>query len=265
LNRRRSGKTSGIALAATLFAVACGSRGAPGAKIVRVAAAADLRFALDELTVSFKRAHADIDLSVSYGSSGSFFAQLLNRAPFDVFLSADVVYPRQLAARGLTLPDSEFTYAVGRLVLWTRADAPVDVAGGLSALHDARVRHVAIANPEHAPYGRAAEAAMRSAGVFDRVAPKLVFGDNVSQALQFVQSGAADAGIVALSLALSPPIRREGRFVEIPPESYPPIEQRGAILSWAADADAARRFRTFMISADARAVLNRYGFSLPGG
>ena len=255
-----------LAVLATLVAavgVACGSRAAP-AKTVRIAAAADLRFALDELTASFKRANPDLDLAVSYGSSGSFFAQLLNRAPFDVFLSADVDYPRQLAARGLTLPGSEFTYAFGHIVLWTSAGAPVDVTrSGMNGLVDPRVRHVAIANPEYAPYGRAAVAAMRTDGVYEQVAAKLVFGENVSQALQFVQSGAADVGIIALSVALSPPVRHDGRFIEVPPESYPPIEQGGAILKWA-DAGPARQFRSFITGPDARAVLKRHGFSFPG-
>src|SRR5207302_10205655 len=136
--------------------------------VVRVAAAADLRFALDELTTGFKAAHRDVDVTISFGSSGTFFAQLANHAPFDVFLSADMKYPQQLAERGLTLPGAEFTYAVGRIVLWTCATSPIGVThAGMSALTDRRVMHVSIANPEHAPYGRAAQAAMRSAGVYD--------------------------------------------------------------------------------------------------
>jgi molybdate transport system substrate-binding protein len=249
-----------------LAAVVSCRRPAPGPVVVRVAAAADLRFALDELTAAFKARHHDVDLSVSYGSSGSFFAQLLNHAPYDVFLSADINYPRQLADRGLTLPGAEFTYAIGRLVLWTPAASPIDITHrGLDALVDGRVAHVAIANPAHAPYGRAAEAAMRAAGVYDRVAPKLVFGENVSQALQFVQSGAADAGLVALSLALSPAVARDGRYVEIPAADYPRMEQGGTIMSWTAAPDAARRFRAFLMDAEARAVLERYGFSPAAG
>jgi molybdate transport system substrate-binding protein len=252
-------------IAATAVGAACGSRATPPGRTVRIAAAADLRFALDDLTGAFKRTHGDIDLAVSYGSSGSFFAQLLNRAPFDVFLSADVAYPRQLTERGLTVPGSEFAYAAGHIVLWTPAASGLDVGrAGISALVDARVRHVAIPNPEHAPYGRAAEAAMRSAGIFDQVAPKLVFGENASQALQFVQSGAAEVGIVPMALALSPAVQRDGKFFEIPAASYPRIEQGGVILSWAADPGAAQQFRSFMTGAEARAVLERYGFSVPG-
>lgn len=254
-----------VALALSLGAGAACQRQAPARVAVRVAAAADLRFALNELTAAFKSAHPNVDVTVSYGSSGSFFAQLLNRAPFDVFLSADLNYPRQLADRGLILPGTEFTYGIGRVVLWTLASSPIDVThAGMNALTDPRVRHVAIANPEHAPYGRAAESALRSAGVYERVAPKLVFGENVSQALQFVQSGSAEVGIIALSLAVSPAVENAGRFLEIPLDSYPPIEQGGAILSWASNAEAARLFRSFMLSGDARGVLRRYGFFPPG-
>ena len=259
-----------VLLVAAVLALASGcgrsrplGRSAPA--VVRIAAAADLRFALEELTALFLKDHSDIALSASYGSSGTVYAQLVNRAPFDLFLSADVTYPRQLAERGLTLPGSEFTYAVGGIVLWVPASSPIDVARlGMSALKEPAIAHVAIANPEHAPYGRAAEAAMRAAGVYDLVKSKLVLGENVSQALQFVQSGSADVGIVALSLAVSPTVARAGRFWEVPLDAYPRIEQGGTILQWASNPDAARSFRSFMLGADGRAVLKRYGFFLPG-
>jgi molybdate transport system substrate-binding protein len=252
-------------LAAGLLAAGCGnSSDAPARRgRVRVAAAADLNAALSDVIVRFGAAH-DVDVSVSYGSSGTFYAQLLNQAPFDLFLSADVAYPNQLAARGLTLPQSEFTYAIGRLVLWAPTGSPLDVErDGLRALTAASVAHVAIANPEHAPYGRAAVAAMQAAGVYEGVRPKLVLGENVAQALQFVQSGAADAGVVALSLALAPNMQQKGRRFEIPVAGYPRLEQGGAILKWAADVDAARALRGFLLSADGQAILKRYGFSLP--
>ena len=231
---------------------------------VRVAAAADLNAALGDIITKFSAAH-DVDVSVSYGSSGTSYAQLLNQAPFDMFLSADVAYPNQLAAHGLTLPQSEFTYAIGRLVLWAPSSSPLDVEhDGLQALTSVSIAHVAIANPEHAPYGRAAVAAMQAAGVYDRVRPKLVVGENVGQAMQFVQSGAADAGIVALSLALAPNVMNKGRRFEIPVSTYPRLEQGGTILKWAADVDAARALRGFMLSADGQAILTQGGFFLPG-
>jgi molybdate transport system substrate-binding protein len=230
---------------------------------VRVAAASDLNAALSDVIARFGGAH-DVDVSVSYGSSGNFYAQLLNQAPFDLFLSADVAYPNQLAARGLTLPQSEFTYAIGRIAVWAPASSPLDLEhDGLQALTQSSVVHVAIANPEHAPYGRAAVAAMQAAGVYDRVRPKLVIGENIAQTMQFVQSGAADVGIVALSLALAPNVKGKGRVFEIPTSTYPRLEQGGTILKSAADVDAARALRGFLLSADGQAILKQYGFLPP--
>lgn len=230
---------------------------------MRVAAASDLNAALTDVIARFGGSH-DVDVTVSYGSSGNFYAQLLNQAPFDMFLSADVTYPNQLAARGLTLPQSEFTYAFGHLVLWAPQASPIDVEhGGLQSLKQASIAHVAIANPEHAPYGRAAVAAMQSAGVYDAVQPKLVLGENVAQAMQFVQSGAADVGLVAMSLTQAPAVKGKGRLFELPPNSYPRVEQGGTILKWAADVDAARALRGFLLSADGQSILKQFGFSLP--
>jgi molybdate transport system substrate-binding protein len=234
-------------------------------RAVRIAAAADLRYALEEITRQLKQARPDLDLQVAYGSSGTFFAQLVNGAPFDLFMSADIEYPRQLAARGLTVPDTEFTYGIGRLVLWVPAISPLDVEkAGMEALADPRVAHIAIANPEHAPYGRAAEAAMRRANVYDRVKSRIVFGENVSQALQFVQSGAAQASLVALSLAIAPAIKPTGRFWAVPGELHPRMDQGGVILRAAADVEAARAVRAFLQGDRGRAILKQYGFSLPG-
>ena len=252
-------------LCAAFVSAGCGSavEGPARRGRVRVAAAADMNVALGELITRFGASH-DVDVSVAYGSSGTFYAQLLNQAPFDMFLSADVAYPNQLAARGLTLPQSEFTYAIGRLALWAPSSSPLDVErDGLQALTRASIAHVAIANPAHAPYGRAAVAAMQAAGVYDTVSPKLVLGENVAQAMQFVQSGSADAGFVALSLALAPAVKGKGRLFEIPVSSYPRLEQGGTILKWAADIDAARALRGFLLSADGKAIFTQYGFSIP--
>jgi molybdate transport system substrate-binding protein len=243
--------------------VACGGGPPPTARRqVRVAAAADLNVALGDLIARFSASH-EVDVSVSYGSSGTFYSQLVNHAPFDLFFSADVEYPRQLAAQGLVLDGSEFVYATGRLVVWVPAASSLDPARGLAALAGAPIAHLAIANPAHAPYGRAAVAALRTAGVYDALQPKLVFGENVAQALQFVQTGAADAGIVALSLALAPALKDTGRFAELPAGSYPRIEQGGAILKAAGDAAAARAFRAYVLGSEGRAILTQYGFSLP--
>jgi molybdate transport system substrate-binding protein len=230
----------------------------PTSQKVTIAAAADLNFALPEIARQFHAAHPVIELDVAYGSSGNFFAQIGNRAPFDVFLSADVEYPRRLAAAGIGAGNSLFTYAVGRLVVWVPAASRFDPA---TALRDPDVKHVAIANPQHAPYGRAAQAALRTLGLYQSVEPKLVLGENIAQTLQFVESGAADAGIVALSLALAPPVRARGRYWEIPLDAYPRLEQGGILLK---DSNAARDFRVFLLSADGRRILKQYGFFVPG-
>jgi len=257
----RRGACRRLALWLAALAACAGWARAAGAEKLTVAAAADLRFALDELVPQFRAAHREVDLAVTYGSSGNFFAQIQNGAPFDVFLSADVDYPRRLIASGLANRGSLFLYGVGRIVVWVPAGSPLDPAGlGIHLLEAASVRHIAIANPQHAPYGRAAVAALRSLGVYDRVSPKLVLGENIAQAFEFVESGAAEAGIVALSLALKPGAR--GRYWEVPQDAYPKIEQGGVILS-RAPAGPAARFRAFLLSEEARRILKQYGFSVP--
>jgi molybdate transport system substrate-binding protein len=247
--------------------VAAGAAAAPpGAppRSVQVAAASDLKFALDEVVNAFKRRRPDVTVTVTYGSSGLFHAQLLSRAPFDVFLSADTDYPRQLRERGLGRGEV-FPYAIGRLAVWVPKGSSLDLEGqGLRALLAPEARRIAIANPRHAPYGRAAEAALRRLGLLEALQPRLVYGESVAQAAQFAQSGAADAGILALSLALAPALRESGRFAEVPRDSYPAITQAGLILRWARDREAARAFRDFLLNREGRAVLERYGFGLPG-
>ena len=248
--------TVGFITVAMAFLVACAP--GPQAKKLTIAAASDLNFALAEVAKEFRIAHPEIELAVNYGSSGSFYAQIQNRAPFDLFLSADVEYPRKLAAAGLGRADSLFTYGIGRIVVWVPASSALDPA---NALRSPALRHLAIANPQHAPYGRAAEAALRALGVYENVAGKLVLGENISQTLQFAQTGAADAGIVALSLALAPTARAAGRYWEIPADTYPRMEQGGIILK---DSEGARAFRGFLISAEGRRVLKQFGFGVPG-
>jgi molybdate transport system substrate-binding protein len=232
---------------------------------VRVAAAADLRFTMDEIVEAFRRERPALDLLVTYGSSGNFYAQLSNRAPFDIFFSADVDYPRRLIRQGLAFADSEFLYGVGRLVVWVPRNSPIEVEKlGMQALRSPSVRRIAIANPRHAPYGGAAEAAMKSLGVFDQVKNRLVLGDSVMQTAQFVDSGAAEVGLISHSLALAPPLRDKGRFWEVPIDAYPRREQGGVILSWAKDRPAAEGLRDFVLTEDGRAILRRHGFRFQG-
>lgn len=230
---------------------------APPSKL-SIAAAADLQFALAEAARQYHRQHPQTEVAIDYGSSGNFYAQIRNGAPFDMFLSADVQYPRNLAHDGLVRADSIFIYGAGRIVVWVPTVSPLAPA---TALRDPSVRRIAIANPQHAPYGRAAEAALRSMGLYDSVEKKLVLGENISQTMQFVQSGAADVGIVALSLAVAPTVRGQGRYWEVPLESYPKMEQGGVILK---DSPAARDFRDWLLAPAGRRLLKDYGFFLPG-
>ncbi len=229
-----------------------------------VAAAADLRFALDEVLVAFQQAHPALAAKATYGSSGTLFAQIDNGAPFDLFLSADVKFPRQLIERGKAEKDSLFTYATGHLVVWVPKESTLDVTKlGLKALLDPSVRKVAIANPEVAPYGAAAVAAMKSQGVHEAVSAKLVLGENVAQAAQFVQSGAAQAGVISLSLALAPKMKEAGRYWEVPADAFPKLEQAGVMLANSQHRAAAAELRAFLAAPAGREILKRYGFILP--
>ncbi len=230
----------------------------PAPHSLSIAAAADLNFALEELTREYRAEHPALMLRVAYGSSGNFYTQLQNHAPFDIFLSADVDYPRKLANEGLAAEDSLFIYGIGRIAVWVPANSALDPQ---TALRSPSLHHLAIANPQHAPYGRAAQAALRKMGIYDSVEAKLVLGENISQTLQFAQSGAADAGIVALSLVSAPSVKDQGRYWEIPIEDYPRIEQGGVIVKESPDA---REFRSWLMSPGGRTILKRYGFSLPG-
>lgn len=237
----------------------------PSPVTLTIAAAADLKFALDEVASAYKKQHPEVTLNLTYGSSGNFFAQIGNGAPFDLFFSADVLYPKQLAEKGLVLDGSQFQYAEGRLVLWVPNASSLDVKGkGIKALLEPGVKKVAIANPAHAPYGRAAEAALKQLGVYEAVREKLVMGDNVAQTAQFVQSGAADAGIIALSLALAGPMVNAGTYWRIPESAHPRLEQVGCVLKRTGAPVAARDFATFTQSPEGRQILKRYGFVLPG-
>jgi len=233
-------------------------------EILNIAAAADLRFALEDVAGKFREDHPQINVNVTYGSSGNFYSQLSNHAPFDLFLSADISYVKQLADHGLAEKDSEFQYAVGRIVLWAPAGSPFDPAKRkMKALLDPALKTIAIGNPQHAPYGRAAEAALKTYKLWDQLEPKLVKGQDIAQAAQFVQSGAADVGMIALSLALSPGMKDSGTYYLIPLEDYPPLNQGGVVLSYAKDAAAAREFRQFILSKSGKTILKQYGFALP--
>ncbi|KXK56347.1 MAG: molybdate ABC transporter substrate-binding protein [Chlorobi bacterium] len=236
-----------------------------GGKAVAVAVASNMKFAFEDITAAFKKEHPGITVTASYGSSGNFYAQLSNRAPFDLFLSADIEYPNKLSEQKLILPGSQFIYAVGELVIWVPTGSPLDLSLGIRALLDSSVRHIAVANPEHAPYGRAAIAALTNSGIYAQVKPRLIYGDNITQTAQFAQTGAADVGIIALSLVVAPAMRNAGKYVKIPLEQYPRLEQAGVILNWAADPESAQLLRAFITGPRGKEILHQYGFSAPEG
>ncbi len=232
------------------------------ADTLTIAAAADLTLCLDDLNAAFRKSHPDADLKSTTGSSGNFLAQIKNGAPFDVFLSADMSYPRELVKAGQAVEDSLTLYATGHIVLWSTNPA-VDVSKGLAVLNSEAVKKFAIANPEVAPYGRAAKAALQSAGLWQQLQPKLVSGENIAQTAQFVQSGNVDAGIVALSFVLSPKVVGSGKYYRIAEDQYPVLEQGAVITSKGAANPLARAYIEFLRSPEARAVFDKYGFLLP--
>ena len=228
---------------------------------ITIAAAADLKFAMDEIVSTFKRANPADEVDAIYGSSGNFHTQIQQGAPFDLYFSADIAYPRELAKSGFAA-SSVKPYAFGRIVLWS---ANLDATKmTLASLADPKIARVAIANPKHAPYGKRAEEALRASGLWEKVEPKLVFGENISQTAQFVQTGNAQVGIIALALAVNSALASKGGYWLIPDNLHQPLEQGYVITKRAAANPLASRFDAFMGSAGARAIMTRYGFVLPG-
>ena len=232
------------------------------AQEITVAAAADLQFAMQDVGMRFQQ-ETGKNVKVIYGSSGNFAQQLQNGAPFDMFFSANLDYARQLEASGLTEPGSFYQYATGKIVTWVPKDSKLDLSSGLKILLDPSIKKIAIANPGHAPYGKAAVAAMQKENIYEQVKDKLVLGENISQAASFVASGAADVGIVALSLALSPNMKDKGRYVEVPASDYPAIQQACVITRSSKNKDVAQQFLKFIQSSPMKALFQKYGFAVP--
>jgi molybdate transport system substrate-binding protein len=254
---------SGALLTALLITALAGGRCSAGPPAVRVAAAADLQFALEDIAERFT-ADSGPRTNLVFGSSGTLARQIREGAPFDLFLSADEAFVEQLRQAGLTR-DGGALYAIGRIVLFAPPGSPLDPAEGLDGLaqHVQRgsIRRFAIANPEHAPYGRAAEEALRARGLWDGLRPSLVYGENVAQAAHFATTGNAAGGIIAYSLALAPAMQDQGSFALIPEEGHAPLRQRMVLLR-RADAGA-ERFYEYLQQPAAREILARYGFILP--
>lgn len=228
-----------------------------------VAAAADLSSALKDIGDGFEK-KTGVPLKLSFGASGALTQQIENGAPFDVFFSADMDYPRQLVRDGQADGSTLYQYAGGKLVLWVPADSPLDVEHkGIAVLLDPSVKKISIANPQHAPYGRAAVEALKHAGLYDRLADKIVMGENVSQAAQFAESGNAQAGFVALAHAIAPAMQGKGKYWEVPGDYYSPLAQGVVIISRSPDKKAAAQFLEYIKTKEARETLQRYGFTLP--
>lgn len=228
-----------------------------------VAAAADLNPALHDIAQQYEK-KTGIRIKLSFGASGALTQQIENGAPFDLFFSADMDYPKHLIADGQVDPASLYQYSLGKLVLWVPASSPLDVERqGMAILLDGSVKKIAIANPEHAPYGRAAVAALKLAGLYDRLADRFVMGENVSQAAQFAESGNAQAGFVALAHALSPAVKSTGKFWVVPADYYPPLEQGVVVLSRSPNKKEAAEFLQYLKTRAASDVLRKYGFALP--
>jgi len=222
-----------------------------------VSAAADLTFALQELGPHFER-HTGIKVIFNFGATGQLAQQIEQGAPVDLFAAANEAYIDRLAEQGLILPGSKMPYARGHLTLWTRADSPLRL-NSLDDLLQPQVRHVAIANPSHAPYGLAAKQALQAAGLWQRLAPKLVMGENVRQTLQYAATGNVDVAIIALSLSL----QHDGRWVQVPERLHRPIMQALAILKRTPHASEARQFAAFITSPYGQPIMKKYGFVLP--
>jgi molybdate transport system substrate-binding protein len=233
------------------------------AQDLSVAAAADLQFAFQDVAAKFEK-DSGHHVQMIFGSSGNFYTQIQNGAPFDLFFSADIDYPKKLEAAGLTQPGSLYQYATGKIVLWVPKESKLDLGRGLAVLLDPNVKKIAIANPQHAPYGRAAVAALQHEKIYDQVSAKLVLGENISQAASFVMSGSADAGIVALSLAMAPATREKGRYVEIPASDYPAIVQAAVILKSSKQTALAQQFLDYLKSPAVVELMKSYGFTVPG-
>jgi molybdate transport system substrate-binding protein len=226
-----------------------------------IAAAADLKFAMAEVVDKFRSNRPGDQIEVIYGSSGKFFTQIKNGAPFDMYFSADIGFPRELEKQGLTVGVTH-PYAIGRIVLWSLK--PELAKTPLKNLPKAPIRRFAIANPQHAPYGLRAKEAMEHQGVWKAMERKLVMGENIAHTAQFIDTQAAEAGIVALALVLSPTMAGKGTWTLIPDAWHEPLEQGYVITKRAAGNRLAADFATYMDSEPARVIMRRYGFVLPG-
>ena len=230
------------------------------AEKVTIAAAADLKFAMDDIVQTYQKAHPEDQIDVIYGSSGKFFTQIQQGAPYDLYFSADIEFPRKLAAAGFSSSETK-PYALGRIVLWSSVMDAGKMT--LNSLTSSDIQRIAIANPKHAPYGKRAEEALRATGIWEKIQPKLVYGENSASTAQLAETGNAQVGIIALSLAVNPELAKKGAYWLIPDTQHEPLEQGFIVTRRAENNMLAKRFAEYMASEPARTVMTRYGFVLP--
>lgn len=233
-------------------------------KTVAVAAAASMRAALDEAKGVFEKSHGDVQLQVSYGASGALTAQIQQGAPVDVFLSADLAFPEKLTQAGLVTSEGVVPYAKGALVLWVRKDTGADpTTQGMKALLNPAIKHISVANPKLAPYGQAAETALKKVGLHETVLPKVVLAENINQAAQYLYTNAAEAGFIALSLMDNPTLKANGWTWPVPQELFAPIIQGAVVLKRSQVPAEAKQFLAFLVGSEGFKILQRYGFEKP--
>lgn len=254
--RRKSVAQFVINFVALLLGAASFQAHAQAAKEIRVAAAADLQSALPPIAQRYE-AKTGVKLMVSYGSSGTLATQILNGAPFDLFLGADYVFPEKIVAANLADSKDAIPYAKGALVLWARKDSPLQPLH-LEALSDPRVQKIAIADELRAPYGRAAVAALTKLKLYDQLKPKLVVAENVAQASQFVQSGNAQLGLISLTTAMSTTFKEQGTYVLVP-DVYPAIRQCAVIIAKSDRRTEAHAFLDWLLTTEIQAELPKLG------
>jgi molybdate transport system substrate-binding protein len=228
------------------------------AEKITIAAAADLKFAMDEIINLFQQENQGDEVVAVYGSSGKFFTQIQQGAPYDLYFSADILYPRKLYQKGFSASEVK-TYAYGRIVLWSPT---LDASKmNLADLTNDKITRIAIANPKHAPYGKRAEEALKKSAIWEKIEKKIVYGENIAHTAQFVQTGNAQIGLIALSLAVSPELSKIGKFWLIPKDLHEPLQQGYIITKRAEKNDLARRFTAYFESKSARDILIKFGFT----
>jgi molybdate transport system substrate-binding protein len=248
----------GLQLLATVHVLAQNS-----ASELTIAAAADLSSALKDIGDTFEK-NTGIHLRLSFGASGALTQQIENGAPFDLFFSADMGYPQQLIKDNQAESSSLYEYAVGKLVLWVPLDSPLDVERkGIQVLLDPSVKKISIANPQHAPYGRAAVEALKHADLYDRLSNRFVIGENISQAAQFVESGNTQAGFVALAHAAAPSMQGKGKYWIVPVDYYSELAQGVVIVSHSSHKKEAEQFLQYFKTKPVSEALQKYGFTIP--